>query len=220
MARSTAAAALAQIGTPAAAKALVANLADERADGPRQAAVAGLEKMEAAALPALEQMAEDHPSAVQRRNAAEVLGWIADPQSVATLAQVVRRDSAVAVRSEAAWALGEIGGSQARQALQSTLQSDSDATVRSASAQALARGEAIQASAAPSKPATQPELLAHLADLLAPPELDLARQYAAGAGGARHTAPGAAAVEGWTLNHGAGNQCKGQGLWCKVSWAS
>lgn len=169
VARSTAAAALAQIGTPAAAKALVANLADDELTARRQAAMSGLEKMGVAALPALEQLAQDHPSAVQRRNAAEALGWIAAPQSVSTLARIVRQDSAAAVRGEAAWALGEIGGSQARQALQAALQSDSDATVRSASAQALARGEAIQASAAPSAAAAQPGLLAHLADLLAPP---------------------------------------------------
>ncbi len=169
VARSTAAAALAQIGTPAAAEALVANLADDELTARRQAAMSGLEKMGAAALPALERLAQDHPSAVQRRNAAEALGWIAAPQSVSTLARIVRQDSAAAVRGEAAWALGEIGGSQARQALQAALQSDSDATVRSASAQALARGEAIQASAAPPATAAQPGLLAHLADLLAPP---------------------------------------------------
>ena len=171
VARSTAAAALAQIGTPAAAEALVANLGDDELTARRQAAMAGLERMGAVALPALEQMAQDNPSAVQRRNAAEALGWIAAPQSVSTLAGIVRGDSAAAVRSEAAWALGEIGGAQARQALQVAQQSDSDATVRSASAQALARGEAIQARAAQSAvTAAGPSgLLAHLGDLLAPP---------------------------------------------------
>ncbi len=100
-----------------------------------------------------------------------MLGWIDAPQSVATLAQIVRHDSAAAVRSEAAWALGEIGGSQARQALQVALQSDTDAVVRSASAQALARGEAIQARATQSAVAAvaQPGLLAQIANLLAPP---------------------------------------------------
>ena len=172
VARSTAAAALAQIGTPAAAEALVANLADDGLTARRQAAMSGLEKMGLAALPALEQTASQHPAEAQRRNATEVLGWIGAPQSVATLAQVVRSDRAAAVRSEAAWALGEIATTPARQALQVALQSDTDATVRSASAQALARSEVVQArmTAPPAlAAAAQPDLLARLAGLLAPP---------------------------------------------------
>ncbi len=166
VARGAAADALAQIGTPAAAAALAQPLADEDMSPARQAAMRGLEQLGAAAVPTLEQIVRTDGSSATRRNAAEMLGWIAAPGSTPALVAAMA-DSSADVRVEAAWALGEIGSSTAVETLQIAARSDADAAVRAAATLALGRNPepAVLTQAS----ADQTSLWSQLWQLLAPP---------------------------------------------------
>lgn len=69
--------------------------------------------------------------------AAQTLGGIDDPRSVAALSKALREDDSPEVRRAAAWALGEIENPAAIPALADALKGDADAEVRKMSAWAL-----------------------------------------------------------------------------------
>ncbi len=64
-----------------------------------------------------------------RRNVCIALGNIADPETVAPLARVLREDPSPIVRGHAAWALGRIGTEEATTALSGALEREADAEV-------------------------------------------------------------------------------------------
>jgi HEAT repeat protein len=102
----SAAGALAQIGTPAAVTALGAGL-DSSQPSVVQASMAGLESLREQAVPALSQALLNSPKAEVRQDAANVLGYIASPQSRTAL-QLASVDPDPAVRSEVQWALSQL----------------------------------------------------------------------------------------------------------------
>jgi HEAT repeat protein len=102
----TSAGALAQIATPEAIKALAAGLDSSQASVV-QAAMAGLETLREQAVPALSQALLNSPKAQVRQNAANVLGYIASPQSRTAL-QLASVDQDPGVRSEVRWALSQL----------------------------------------------------------------------------------------------------------------
>lgn len=167
VARQAAAEALARIATPAAAEALARPLAEDALSPARQAGMRGLEEMGAAAIPTLEKIMRADSSETARRNAVELLGWIAAPGSTPALVSALG-DSAADVRAEAAWALGEIGSPAAREALHVAARNDVDPAVRSAAELALSRPLA-DAPAVPVASSDQVSLWAQLSNLLAPP---------------------------------------------------
>ena len=73
-----------------------------------------------------------------RRNVCVALGNIADPDTVAPLTRVLRKDSSPIVRGHAAWALGRIGTGEAVTALREALNAETDANPREEIALALA----------------------------------------------------------------------------------
>lgn len=167
IARQAAAEALARIGTPAAAEALALRLNEDAFSPARQAAMRGLEQMGAAAVPALERIVRTGDSAIARRNAAELLGWIATPASTPVLVAALG-DGSADVRVEVAWALGEIGSPAARQALQLTADNDAVPTVRTAAALALSR-QPVDGRTVTVASASQTSVWAQVWNLLAPP---------------------------------------------------
>lgn len=74
-----------------------------------------------------------------RQNAADVLSYIASPQSTDALLNTLRNDPVPAVRRNAAYALGEIHSTRAINDLQKTAIADPSASVRGAAADSLAR---------------------------------------------------------------------------------
>ncbi len=84
-------------------------------------------------------------NSTQRRNAADVLGYIASPQATDALLDVLRQDPAPAVRRNAAYALGEIHDTRVINELEKTSIADTSASVRGAAADSLARLRAILA---------------------------------------------------------------------------
>ena len=97
--------ALAAIGTPDALAALHSALDNSEMTPARHAAMGALERLGSEAVPGLLDLAASG-SAVTQRNAVEMLGWIADPAAVDSLA-VALQAADPAVRAQAAWALGE-----------------------------------------------------------------------------------------------------------------
>lgn len=75
----------------------------------------------------------------QRRNAADVLGYIASPQATDALRLTLRSDPVPAVRRNAAFALGEMLDARTINDLQKTAVADTSASVRGAAADSLAR---------------------------------------------------------------------------------
>ena len=167
IAQAAAADALARIGTPAAAEALARALAEDALSPTRQVAMRGLERMGSAAAPTLERLVRTDTSATTRRNAAELLGWIAAPGSTPSLVAALA-DRDVDVRVEVAWALGEIGSPAAHAALQATAQNDTDPAVRTAAALALSR-QPVTAPVVAAASTDQTAVWTQLANLLAPP---------------------------------------------------
>jgi HEAT repeat protein len=101
----TTAQALAQIGTAAAANALVAALGSSQ-PSVVFAAMNSLQDLgELAVLPLTRALASDN--ALLRLNAATMLGYIASPQALPAL-QLATADPDPAVRAEVAWALAQI----------------------------------------------------------------------------------------------------------------
>ncbi len=96
----------------------------------RQQAQAQLEKAGAEAVPALMTALRSNDVNV-RRNAADVLGFIAPPQATQALQDSLRTDSAAAVRANAAWALGEIKNPSAISTLETASVLDPSPQVRS-----------------------------------------------------------------------------------------
>jgi hypothetical protein len=80
-----------------------------------------------------------------RQNAADVLSYIASPQSTDALLNTLRNDPVPAVRRNAAYALGEIHSARAINDLQKTAIADPSASVRGAAADSLARIRTILA---------------------------------------------------------------------------
>jgi hypothetical protein len=78
-------------------------------------------------------------SQAQRRNAADILGYIASPLATDALLNTLRNDPVPAVRRNAAWALGEIKSSHAINDLLQSSIADRSQSVRGAAADSLAR---------------------------------------------------------------------------------
>jgi HEAT repeat protein len=109
--QNVAANALAQIGTPEAVEALAEGLGSPEPSTVNNT-MNGLQRLGPGALPALTSILKlGNPQA--RRNAATLLGYLADPQAAPALQQAAR-DQDVEVRAEARWALEEITKKQAK----------------------------------------------------------------------------------------------------------
>lgn len=123
---------------------------DLKSDGlttQRQQAQRNLELAGEAAVPQLV-VALRSDSAAQRRNAADMLGYIASPQATAALQSALQNDAVPAVRRNAAWALGEIKDARTINDLQQAAITDHSEQVRSAAADSLARIRTTLAKAA------------------------------------------------------------------------
>lgn len=113
-------------------------LKSDKLTATRQEAQQNLERAGEAAVPHVLTALHSNDAA-QRRNAADVLGYIASPQATDALVNALRTDTDPAVRRNAAWALGEIRAARAINALQQTSITDRSAGVRGAAADSLAR---------------------------------------------------------------------------------
>ncbi len=147
LARSSAASGLAALGTPGAVAALVQQLGDSQLTPQRQVAMGALEEV---GQPAAGQVmgALQASDVVVRRNAAELLGYMAPPEAVPALAQALS-DGDAQVRAEAAAALGAIGTVPAQQALAQTMALTKDSSTRQAATQALAQAQALSSQREP-----------------------------------------------------------------------
>lgn len=127
---------------PSAADARVATwvgqLQDDKLTTERQEAQRNLELAGEAAVPQL-LVALRSDNASMRRNAADVLGFIASPQGTDALRNTLRTDTVPAVRRNAAWALGEIQAASAMNDLQQASITDRSQIVRGTAADSLAR---------------------------------------------------------------------------------
>ncbi|MDL1895741.1 hypothetical protein FBQ82_05675 [Anaerolineae bacterium CFX7] len=120
----------------------VNNLKDEPLTAARHNAQRNLEAAGENAVPQLlVALRSNNPT--QRRNAADVLSYIASPQATDALLQAMRNDPVPAVRRNAAYALGEIQDARALNELQKTAVADTSASVRGAAADSLARVRAV-----------------------------------------------------------------------------
>jgi len=117
---------------------LVNELRQDRLTAQRHAAQRELEAAGDAAVPALA-VALRSSDATMRRNAAEMLGFIASPSSIGALKDVMRNDAVPAVRRNAAWALGNISSLAPLGALQRTAVLDNSKLVRDTALDSLAR---------------------------------------------------------------------------------
>lgn len=114
----------------------VNDLGEEGLTSKRQNAQNQLELAGEEAVPAL--VTALHSNNVNvRRNAADVLGYIASPRATATLIQSLGTDPASAVRANAAWALGEIKDPTAFSTLERASVMDTSVQVRTNAGQAL-----------------------------------------------------------------------------------
>ncbi len=112
----------------------------------RQEAQRNLEAAGEAAVPQLLVALRSDNTAL-RRNAADMLGFIASPQATTALRDTLRNDPAPAVRRNAAWALGEIQATSAINDLQQASITDRSASVRGSAADSLARIRSVLAKA-------------------------------------------------------------------------
>jgi hypothetical protein len=125
----------------------VSELTSDKLTASRQEAQRNLEAMGDAAVPQL-LVALRSSNPAQRRNAADVLGYIASPQATEALRGALREDAVPAVRRNAAWALGEIHATSALNDLQQASITDRSAMVRGAAADSLARIRTVLAQVA------------------------------------------------------------------------
>jgi hypothetical protein len=125
----------------------VSALQNDKLTAQRQEAQRNLELVGDAAVPQL-MVALRSDNASQRKNAADILGYIASPQSTTALLNTLRTDTVPAVRRNAAWALGEIKGASAINDLQQASITDRSQIVRDTAADSLARIRTTLASAA------------------------------------------------------------------------
>lgn len=110
----------------------------DRLTAERQLAQRNLESAGADAVPALTvALRSDNPS--MRRNAAEMLGYIASPLATDGLLTALKNDPVPAVRRNAAWALGEIKATRVLGDLQNAVVTDRNELVRATAADSLAR---------------------------------------------------------------------------------
>jgi photosystem II stability/assembly factor-like uncharacterized protein len=116
----------------------VNELQQERLTAQRHNAQKELENTGEAAVPAL-MVALRSQNAVLRRNAADMLGFIASPTAVSSLQYALANDAVPAVRRNAAWALGEIESFSALGDLQRAVVLDSNELVRQTAQDSLAR---------------------------------------------------------------------------------
>lgn len=107
----------------------VNDLSDAGLTAKRQTAESHLESAGEQAVPALTTALHSNDATV-RRNAAQVLGYIASPNAADALRQTLANDPVPAVRADAAWALGEIKNGSALPALERASVLDTSATVR------------------------------------------------------------------------------------------
>lgn len=124
----------------------VSDLKSDALTTQRQQAQRNLESAGEAAVPQLV-LALRSDSAAQRRNAADMLGYIASSQATAALQNALRSDPVPAVRRNAAWAMGEIKDAQAVNDLQQAAITDRSEMVRGAASDSLARIRTVLASA-------------------------------------------------------------------------
>jgi HEAT repeat protein len=110
--QNVAANALAQIGNREAVYALAAGLGSSQPSTVNNT-MKGLLRLGPAAVPVLTSILESS-NAQARRNAASLLGYIADPKAEPALQRKAASDPDADVRSEAEWALGEITKKQAK----------------------------------------------------------------------------------------------------------
>lgn len=125
----------------------VGQLQDDKLTTERQEAQRNLELAGEAAVPQL-LVALRSDNASMRRNAADILGFIASPQATDALRNTLRTDSVPAVRRNAAWALGEIQAANAINDLQQASITDRSQIVRGTAADSLARIRTTLAKAA------------------------------------------------------------------------
>lgn len=104
----------------------------------RQIAQQQLEAAGEAAVPALVTATHSHDPIV-RRNATEMLGYIASPRAAAVLVELLRSDPAPDVRRNAAWALGELRDGTYQTVLEQAAQSDKSRAVRQSAHDSLDR---------------------------------------------------------------------------------
>lgn len=116
----------------------VSDLREDALTSRRQEAQRQLEAAGEAAAPALMTALRSNDP-IQRRNAAEMLGYIASPTAGAALSEVLRNDAIPTVRRNAAWALGEIASPANWNDLQQASVLDSSASVRQTAQDSLAR---------------------------------------------------------------------------------
>lgn len=117
---------------------LVSQLAQDRLTAQRHNAQRELENAGVEAVPAL-LVALHSDNAVLRRNAADMLGFIAAPLATDGLQYALVNDPNPAVRRNAAWALGEINSFSSLPTLQHVAVLDSAALVRQTAQDSLAR---------------------------------------------------------------------------------
>jgi len=117
---------------------LVNELGQDRLTARRHNAQRELELAGTEAIPAL-LVALRSDNAVMRRNAADMLGFIASPRATSGLQYTLVNDTAPAVRRNAAWALGEINSFASMSDLQRAAVLDSNALVRQTALDSLAR---------------------------------------------------------------------------------
>jgi HEAT repeat protein len=142
---------LAALGSPAALEALVAQLSADRLTSARQAAMQSLEELgQAAVMPLGKALSSQDPTL--RRNAAELLGWLAAPEVTGQLINLLA-DPSPQVRGQAAWSLGQIGTPSARQALERALSGENDTSTRRSIQEGLAEAPAQAESAGSPFPA-------------------------------------------------------------------
>lgn len=116
----------------------VNELQQERLTAQRHNAQRELENAGADAVPAL-LVALRSDNMVLRRNAADMLGFIASPGAISGLQFALANDAVPAVRRNAAWALGEVNSFAAIEALQRASILDRNALVRETAQDSLAR---------------------------------------------------------------------------------
>jgi len=113
-------------------------LSADRLTPQRHQAQSELEKAGAGAVPALlVALRSENPTL--RRNAADMLGFIASPQSATGLRNALSNDATPAVRRNAAWSLGEIQDFTSLNALVRVTVLDTNLSVRQAAADSIAR---------------------------------------------------------------------------------
>lgn len=125
----------------------VNELANDKLTAKRQEAERNLELVGDAAVPQLiVGLRSDNAS--QRKNSADLLGYIASPLATDALRNTLRNDTVPAVRRNAAWALGEIKAAGAINDLEQASITDRSQIVRASAADSLARIRTTLAGAA------------------------------------------------------------------------